>query len=414
MRPSALRLRGGVVLGAFALVAALARPALAEPPAASPSSGRADDPRARQFFEVGQQAYGKGQYLLAIDAFEQAYAIVQRPGLLFSLGQAHQRQFRTKAEALHLQAALDYYRRYLAADATGRRRGEALAAIEALAATAEQLHPANGATGLGVFGKLLVSSPTPGVTVSVDGDRVDSLPASLELPSNHYRVEAQAPGFAPEQREVSIVSGVSVPLNFELQPLPAALRIEGSPGAEAFVDGRPIGFLPASALSLPAGEHWLSLRQPGRTTRSVRVELQRGQTTRAELELETTTQRKAAWIAGAGGAGALLATGVFTGIALARDHTASNLEARRARGELSRDEGEQLNAAVDGRDRFRTLAIVGGVSAAALVGAALVLYVSDTPTPPEARGQHAGQRGALEVGAFTAHGAWGAQLSQRF
>ena len=400
---------------AITLLAVLCRAASAEPGSTPLGSTQRDDPRARQFFEVGQQAYGKSEYLLAIEAFEQAYAIVQRPGLLFSLGQAHQRQFRVKAEEAHLQAALEYYRRYLTADATGRRRAEALAAIESLTTIAQQLHPNGGEESGAIFGKLLVSSPTPGVAVSVNGDRVETLPASLELPSNTYAVNAQAPGYAAERRDVSIAVGVTVPLNFDLRPLPSGLRIHGPVGAEAFVDGRPVGFLPAPSLSLPAGEHWVSLRQPGRTTRNVRVELLRGQTTRTELELDTSSQRHAAWIVGASGALALVATGVFVGAAVARDNVASDLEARRGQGQLSSRDGDRLNAAVDGRNRFRTLAVASSVSTVALVGTALALYISDSPAPPHNQnGGTAAETSGIELRAFGGAAAWGALLSRRF
>src|SRR5882672_9815610 len=72
-----------------------------------------DDPRAREFFDFGARAYSNGQYLLAIDAFQEAYKLTERPGLLFSLAQTHQRQFRASGDEQHLAKAIDSYRRYL-------------------------------------------------------------------------------------------------------------------------------------------------------------------------------------------------------------------------------------------------------------------------------------------------------------
>jgi tetratricopeptide (TPR) repeat protein len=361
-----------------ALLLCMCGPALAQQ---KPSDN--DDPRARQFFDIGQQAYEKSEYLLAIDAFEQAYAIVQRPGLLFSLGQAHQRQFRLKAEEGELQAALDAYRRYLAAAPDGRRRGEALAAIESLSGIDKQLHPQGAnAPSVPIFGKLLISSPTPGVVVVVGGERVETLPVALELPSNSYDIVATAPGYEPARSKLEISAGTTIPLNLDLRALPAKLVINGPLGAEAFVDGQPVGFLPAPPLPLPAGSHWVGVRKPGRRTRIARVDLARGQSVTVALQLEPSAQRSAAWVVGAGGVAALLATGVLAGVALDRDHSASDLDSRRSHGQLSRADADQLNSAVDARDHFRTLAIVSGVSAAALFGAALALYLGDTPAPP--------------------------------
>jgi hypothetical protein len=412
--PALKTCRGRFFVAAFATGLGL----LETPPSAFAQTVDPDDPRARQFFEVGRQAYEKSEYLLAIEAFEHAYAIVPRPGLLFSLGQAHQHQFRAKAEPQHLSAALDYYRRYLSADEKGRRRGEALAAIEALDAIDKQLHPPGeqGVPAIGsIFGQLMVSSPTPGVTVTVEGDRVETLPASLRLAANTYLVEASAPGYAPERRSVRIVSGTTVPLDLDLQPLPAHLSVAGPTGAEAFVDWRPIGFLPIPVQSLSAGEHWVSLRLAGRTTSSTRVTLGRGETGKAELALETTTQRRAAWVSLGVGAAALVATGVFAGIAVERDSVARSLNAQRQSGGITPAQADQLNSAVGARDDFKTLAVVGGVSAAALLGAGLLLYLTESPAPPHSPGaESARATRPWQIEALSAPSLWGASLRVAF
>ena len=48
---------------------------------------------ARAFFEIGAQAYDRGDYDGALEAFKEAYARAARPGLLFSMAQAHRRAF---------------------------------------------------------------------------------------------------------------------------------------------------------------------------------------------------------------------------------------------------------------------------------------------------------------------------------
>jgi hypothetical protein len=357
--------------------------ALAVAPPARAGEELKDDPRARQFFEVGAQAYAKGQYLLAIDAFKEAYKLTERPGILFSLAQAHQRQFRATGDERHLTLALDHYRRYVARVPSGGRRDEASAAINTLLKLVERLRPGGlGAERGRVFGKLLLSSPTPQAVLTVNGEAVESLPTAVELPADQYHVAATAPGFVPASQDVLVVAGSSVPLNLELQPLPSKVTLSGSSGAEAFVDGRAVGWLPVAELALPAGDHWVGARQSGRETRSALVHLERGQTEHVDLRLETTARRQAAWITGGAAlVGAAVAVPLAV-LALIRDGEASDLDAQRRHGNLSVADARRLNDALDARNQLRTGAVVAGVTAAACLGAALVLYLGDVPAPP--------------------------------
>lgn len=341
-----------------------------------------DDPRARQFFEFGAQAYKQGQYLLAIDAFEQAYTLTERPGLLFSLAQAHQRQFRMSGDAQHLAQAIDSCRKYLARVESGGRRSDVESSLNALLATADRLQ-AKDQVGRGqrVFGRLLLSSSTPSAVLTVNGETVESLPTALELPADKYRVVATAKGFEPRVQEIALTAGSTVPLNLELEPLPALLDVEGPANAEVLVDGRSVGWLPLGRVSLTEGDHWVSLRKSGYRTRSVLARLERGQTIKVHLSLETTFQRDAARLV----AGAGIATGVASitlGVLSWRhDASAKDLSAR-FQGQASEADADQLDRKVAARDRFRTLALVGGVTTAALLGTSLLLYLSDTPAPP--------------------------------
>ena len=377
-----------------------------------------DDPRARQFFEVGAQAYSKGQYLLAIDAFNEAYAITQRPGLLFSLAQAHQRQFRSSGDEPHLAQAIEHYRRYLAKMPSGGRHNDASAALNTLLAVAERLHPPNQASPgrAQIFGRLLLSSSTAEAKLTVNGETVESVPTALELPADKYRVVASAPGFETRTQEVSIVAGSSVPLNLELRPLPARLRLSGPAGAEVFIDGRSAGWLPMGELSLTAGEHWVSLRRSGRKTRSALVRIERGQVAQLELALETTLQRTAAWVVGAGAVVGVGLTGTLAVLAYARDREASSLDRDKREGNITLAQGQRLNDALDARDELRTGATVAGVTTAALIGSTLILYFADTPAPPWGAASHASLRPAPTEVAWQplVGGVWGMSASSSF
>ncbi len=365
------------------MVVAFVLGVLAAAPPARAGEELKDDPRARQFFEVGAQAYAKGQYLLAIDAFKEAYKLTERPGILFSLAQAHQRQFRATGDERHLTLAIDHYRRYVARVPSGGRHDEASASINTLLKLVERLRPGGlGAERERIFGKLLLSSPTPQAVLTVNGDVVESLPTAVELPADKYSVSATAPGFVPASQDVLVVAGSSVPLNLELQPLPAKVTLSGAPGAEAFVDGRAVGWLPLAELALPAGDHWVGARQSGRETRSTLVHLERGQSVDVDLRLETTTRRQAAWITGGVALAGAAVSVPLAVLALMRDGEANDLEVSRRQGNITPAEGQRLNDALDARNQLRTGAVVAGVTAAAFLGAALVLYLGEVPAPP--------------------------------
>lgn len=377
-----------------------------------------DDPRARQFFEVGAQAYRKGQYLLAIDAFKEAYAITQRPGLLFSLAQAHQRQFRASGDEQHLAQAIEHYRRYLTRVNSGGRHADASAALNSLLIVAERLHPPNQASPgrSQVFGRLLLSSSTPEAKLTVNAEAVETVPTALELPADKYRVVAAAPGFETRTQEVSIVAGSTVPLNLDLRPLPAKLQISGPAGAEVFVDGRSVGWLPMAVLSLPAGEHWISLRRSGKKTRSALVRIERGQTAQLELALETTFQRSAAWVAGTGAVLGAGVTGALAILAYARDRDASSLDKDRRERGITPAQGRRLNEALDARDELRAAATIAGVTTGVMIGSALLLYFADTPAPPwGGAGQAALRRSPSDVAWQPLVGSiWGLSASSTF
>lgn len=342
-----------------------------------------DEPRARQFFGVGAQAYDKGQYLLAIDAFEQAYLLTPRPGLLFSLGQAHQHQFRTSGDDTHLLKAIDYYRKYLAQDG-GSRRAAAEQGLNLLLAISARIHPLKGALlpRAPVLGKLLLSSATPGAELTVNGDPVDSLPTSLELPEDRYRVVANAKGYEPFVEDVAIAAGSSVPLNVELKPLPAKLDVKGPRAAEVLVDGRSMGWLPLGAITLPPGEHWVSVRKAGYQIRTSPVRLERGETFRLTVTLRTTAQRDATWIALGGSVVGAALGGTLALFALAHDRKAAAISKQIEQGDQEVERATALNHELQTRDRLRGYAIASSVSAGALLGTAAVLYVLDTPAAP--------------------------------
>jgi hypothetical protein len=211
------------------------------------------------------------------------------------------------------------------------------------------------------------------------------LPSALELPADNYKVVAEAAGFERKEQELKITAGSSVPLNMELVALPSRFKLRGPAGAEVLLDGRPVGWLPLGEVQAAPGEHWATVRSPGRETRDVRVRLERGKTTDVAVQLETTFQRKVAWVSAGLGALAAFSAGGLAIAALVHDQKAEALEERRQKGELTLLEARSLNSHVGSRNDFKTAALVTGLGSAALLGAAAVLYFADTPALPASR-----------------------------
>jgi tetratricopeptide (TPR) repeat protein len=93
-----------------------------------PSSEKA---RARDLFKSGETAYQAGQYDKAIHDYNEAFALVPLPLLLFDLGQAH----RMKGER---EKAIAHYRKYLDVDPNGRGADEARTHLDEFKAQIER------------------------------------------------------------------------------------------------------------------------------------------------------------------------------------------------------------------------------------------------------------------------------------
>jgi len=100
--------------GLFAVLclALLAPPAAAAPKNAPDPAASARE-EAKQHFALAEAALAANRYDEAIAEYRAAYELVPRPGFLFNLGQA----YRLKGDS---RSALDFYKKYLAADPKGK------------------------------------------------------------------------------------------------------------------------------------------------------------------------------------------------------------------------------------------------------------------------------------------------------
>lgn len=101
-------------------------PVQAQDPAASaPAPDTRRDQEARSLFDAGRLAFEDGRFEEALAAFERAYQLSQRSGLLYNIG--------TAAERLHhYDRAIEAFEQYLEANPTITNHGEVARRLELL------------------------------------------------------------------------------------------------------------------------------------------------------------------------------------------------------------------------------------------------------------------------------------------
>lgn len=106
---------------ALLLSLAVAAPPNAGPPAPNPTAPPAVDPAevpsppvvdAEALYQQGEEAYWLGDFALAVEKFEAAYAASRLPGLLYNVGLAYLRRFEISSDVADLQRARAVLRNY--------------------------------------------------------------------------------------------------------------------------------------------------------------------------------------------------------------------------------------------------------------------------------------------------------------
>jgi hypothetical protein len=349
----------------------------------APASEHATAQQARAFFEIGAQAYGVGDYVAALDAFREAYALEKRPGLLFSMAQAHRRAFFASNDGQHLRGAIEGYRAYLSTAAQSRRpeAEHALAELVPLgnsvtASTGDSQQPKAST-------KLMIASFTPGATLRVDGVLAPHLPYVAAVTPGAHQIELSAPGFRSQVRELLVPEGAALALELRLEELPGTLAVTGTAGSQVWIDGRLIGSLPLPPISLSARPHQVSAGQVGHRLLTRKVSIEADRIAKVDLSLVHTWQRDMSHVLLWSGAGLLLA-GAGTGIAAySRQLSASSLHEARSRGETLTSEWlDRYERARSQRDQLRVIAwSLGGAGLANLLLGG-TLFIFDHPEAP--------------------------------
>jgi hypothetical protein len=348
-----------------------------------PASERATAQQARAFFEIGAQAYGVGDYVAALDAFREAYALEKRPGLLFSMAQAHRRAFFASNDGQHLRGAIEGYRAYLSTAAKTRRTEAENALVELVPLGNSVATSTSDSQQPKASTKLMIASPTPGASLRVDGVLASHLPYVAAVTPGAHQIELSAPGFRKQVRELLVPEGTALALELRLDELPGMLAVTGTPGSQVWIDGRLIGSLPLVPISLSARSHRVSSSQVGHRLLTRKVSIDADRVAKVDLSLVQTGQRDMSHVLLWSGAGLLLAA-AGTGIAAySRQLSASSLREARSRGETLTSEWlDRYERARSQRNQLRVIASsLGGAGLAGLLLGG-TLFIFDGPEAP--------------------------------
>jgi serine/threonine protein kinase len=158
-----------------------------------------------------------------------------------------------------------------------------------------------------VTGRLLVRSTPAGARVLVDGRDEGVTPAVVRnLSQGTHAIRVTAAGFTPEERRVTITpSQLAQSITVELDRAQSsrrslsrevvqtssyfsgALRVESlPPGANVFLDGKPVGTTPLSLSQVSAGSHVLRLEHEGYQRWTSAISVASGDSRRVTASLE--------------------------------------------------------------------------------------------------------------------------------
>lgn len=226
---------------------------------------RADDTadEADLLFQLGAEAYQRGEYREALKNFLGSNRLVPNRNVVFNIARTYEKLRQYPEAYRYFVSALDAEK-----DAAARARIEdAIDQIKAQVAVVE-----------------VVTDP-PGATLYVDrkdlGARGES-PKKLGLAAGTYKIIVEASGYEPAETQVKdLKAGKTVQVKLALKQILGTLSVEGAVGALVRVDdeARPPACTAPCRLDLPPGPHTLFVGRPGFRTATVPVEVRPRRTT---------------------------------------------------------------------------------------------------------------------------------------
>lgn len=352
--------------------------------AAAPRAAWADDQRAEaeRYFRTGERLLDAGEFAAAASSFEDAFEILPLPAIAFSAAQAYRLAYVRDQQPARLKRAVELYRTYLAQVKSGGRVTDATSALAELEPQLQRLEaggqPIATAAPARPTGLMITSEVSPATgKIGSDPRLAGELPLVREVAAGKHEVTVEAPGYRPKTITAIAVEGELVPVEVDLEPLPATIAIEVEGGAQVEVDGRVVGTTPLAPLAVDAGRHYVTITRRGRRAHARDVTLERGAKVTIATALRPTTQRKAArWVLI--GSGVLLVGAGLSGLgALGADGDAADLDARRQAGGITEAELARYDQLRGERDDLRTTMWALGGAALAVGVAGGLMYVFD-------------------------------------
>jgi hypothetical protein len=352
-------------------------------------AGDAPD-QGRTLFNAGAQAYAGGQFKAAIQAFDECYRLDPRPGVLFSIAQAHRRQFYVDKAPEHLRLAIQNYRDYLSKVTDGGRRSDAAQALSELEPIAERLGAspaAPAAPAAPLETRLMVSSPTREAMVSVDKAKAMEAPLIIEIKPGKHALHLTAPGYFDEDREINASAGGVAALDIALRERPGLLMIKAAGGAQLTIDGRYIATTPLPRpLEIDPGHHLISVAKNGYYAHTEELDVGRAETRTLDVKLASTKQRVASYVLVGTGVAGVIVGGVIAGLAAHQQSLAQDIDTQRqAKAYDCRDTSVTCPSvayqnAVDRRNSLRPIAGVALTAGAVVAATGAMLFLFDQPS----------------------------------
>lgn len=339
--------------------------------------------RAKELFDAGAREYEAGRFVDALQAFEQAYKVVPRDGIVFSMAQAHRRQYTRDHDKKHLVAAFQLFKQYIDKVKSGARVADAVRALGELeplmvGVVVDNTPPPTEPLKT----RIVVNIVAEGTKASIDGGPEKETPLNEEVKPGKHTVKLTAPGYFDEERTLEVGEGEIAPANLPQRERPAELSLSVGADADISIDGRFIGASPLPrAIELPSGKHSIMVLKNGYRAYATDVLLARGEARTLTVELDGTTQRTISYIVLAS-AGALGVVGASLGAyALVRQSQANDILDAREERAINYDEVFEYEVARSERDFFGALAFGfgGGGAVLGLVGIGLLVF--DKPPP---------------------------------
>jgi outer membrane receptor protein involved in Fe transport len=221
-------------------------------------------------FELGNEAYAKGNYNEALSSYFTSYRLVPNRNVLFNIARCYEAQNR-------FNEAYRYYNDLLSEGITDDDSAEVKRSLERLRPKVALVRVATSPEGAEVY-----------IDRTDLGSRGRS-PQTLALSPGRHKVMVKKEGYRSAEATVQLSRGRAVSQSFELTLITGTVEISGTP-ADAEVRTSPEGPVLARVpgkLVLPPGQQVLHVRSPGHAPAQLVVEVPADGTIKVPVALGT-------------------------------------------------------------------------------------------------------------------------------